>query len=505
MRFTNLICITATSLFAALAIPALVLAQENTPPNHARPHYKVIEIGTFGGPNSFFGSGAPIEESVNNRGLVVGGASTGLSDPYAPNCFFDCYIDHAFQWKEGFLSDLGTLPPGGFSSTASWVNEQGLIMGESETGFIDPSNGLPQQVAVVWLQNGEIVDLGTLGGDFSYGNAMNNRGEVAGIALNTVPDPFSYLGGTETHAFVWRNGYMEDLGTLGGPDSWGADVNERGDIVGWSYINSTPNSNNGPFCGANVPTQDPVLWRRDGEMIDLGTFGGTCGVVGSMFNAGSGGAINNRGQIVGTSNLAGNQSHHAFLWNEGALMDLGTLGGDNSDAYWINDAGEIVGAADVPGTEQNHHAFLWQNGKMTDLGTAKGWPCSTAIDINSKGRVIIDTGICFVGGGPGMLWENGTLYDLNKLIPPNSGIYISGVNFVNDRGEIGANGVLPNGDQRVLLLVPVSEDEGSTNSSDAASEAVPGRMNQPNRLMVPSSPRNSGRPSRLGSQTPTVP
>jgi len=482
MKPTNLMCITAVSLFAALAIPAPVIAQENADANHPHPRYKVIEIGTFGGPNSFFGSGAPIEESVNNQGFAVGGASTGLPDPYAPNCFFDCYIDHAFLWKKGFLTDLGTLPAG-YSSTASWVNERGLIMGESENGFLDPMNGLPEQVAVVWLQSGEIIDLGTLGGDFSYGNAMNNRGHVVGIAENTVPDPFSYLGGTETHAFIWRDGFMEDLGTLGGPDSWGADVNDQGDIVGWSYINSTPNSNNGALCGANAPTQDPVLWQRDGRMIDLGTFGGTCGVVGSMFNAGSGGAINNRGQIIGTSNLAGNQRHHAFLWNEGALTDLGTLGGDNSDAYWINDAGEIVGSADVPGAQHNHHAFLWKNDKMRDLGIAKGWPCSTAIDINSKGQVIIDTGICFVGGGPGMLWENGILYDLNKLIPSNSGVYISGVNFINDRGEIGANGVLPNGDQRVLLLIPVDKDEGSADTTDAETQAHPAWINQRDRLM----------------------
>jgi uncharacterized membrane protein len=101
-----------------------------------------------------------------------------------------------------------------------------------------------------------------------------------------------------------------------------------------------------------------------------------------------------------------------------------------------------------------HHAFLWKKGKMIDLGVAPGQPCSTAIDINSQGQVIIDTGVCGVGGGPGMLWENGNLYDLNSLIPPNSGIAVGDPNFINDRGEIAATGLLPNGSKHAILLVP---------------------------------------------------
>jgi probable HAF family extracellular repeat protein len=462
--------ITGLSLCAGLTLPVVSSAQEH---NTKQPHYIVKDMGTFGGPNSFFFS-SPVVESVNNRGTVVGGADTGLPDPYAPNCFSpDCYILHAFKWKNGVLTDLGTLPSG-YSSTAYGVNEKGLIMGESENGFIDPITGLPEQVAVRWEKDGEIVDLGTLGGSFSFANAMNNRGQVIGLALNTVPDPYSFLGlGTETHGFVWRNGFMEDLGTLGGPDSWAAAINEGGQVVGWSYVNSTPNANNGDTCAPNVPTQDPFLWQ-DGRMIDLGTFGGTCGYVGSAAAPG-GGAINSRGQVIGTSNLAGNQSHHAFLWNEGALTDLGTLGGNNAEAYWINGAGDIVGRADVRGPKQNHHGFLWKNGVMTDLGVPHGQPCSTAIDINAKGQIILSTGICGVGGGPGSLWQDGVLYDLNTLIPPDSGFFIEDVNFINDSGEIAVTGILPNGDQHDLLLIPASgndDNAGRTASTEVVAATI---------------------------------
>jgi probable HAF family extracellular repeat protein len=476
MKAKKMTCISAVVVLAALAVPVISSAQE---PDAKQPHYLVKDMGTFGGPNSFFFS-APVVQSVNNRGTVAGGADTGLPDPYPPSFFSpDGHILHAFKWKDGVLTDLGTLP-GGYSSTAYWVNERGLIMGDSQNGFIDPITGVPEAIAVLWGKDGEIIDLGTLGGSFSFGNAMNNRGQVVGIAENAVPDPYSYLLGTETHAFVWRDGFMEDLGTLGGPDSWAAAINESGQVAGWAFTNSTPNANNGDTCPPNVPTQDPFLREKDGRMIDLGTFGGTCGYVGAAA-AGSGGAINNRGQVIGTSNLAGNQTHHAFLW-EGSLTDLGTLGGANSEADWINDAGEIVGRADISGSNQYHHGFLWRHGVMTDLGVANGWPCSTAIDINAKGQIIVNTGICGVGGGPGSLWQDGILYDLNTLIPPNSGFVIGDPNFINDRGEIAVTGILPNGDQHDLLLIPDDNKDDDASSESAATHVMPALIDRPSRV-----------------------
>jgi probable HAF family extracellular repeat protein len=179
-------------------------------------------------------------------------------------------------------------------------------------------------------QDSSIIDLGTLEGGYeSFAFGVNNRGQVVGNATNGTPDPYSYyyaqiLGvsnGTQTRAFVWdKHNGMRDLGTLGGPDAWAALVNEQGQVAGISLTNFTANPDNGPSCAANVPSQNPFMWEEGTGMIDIGSFGGTCGAPQ---------AINNRGQVVGGSYLPGNTVVRAFLWDETShpqLKVLGTLG-----------------------------------------------------------------------------------------------------------------------------------------------------------------------------------
>ena len=175
--------------------------------------------------------------------------------------------------------------------------------------------------------------------------------QAVGFFSNTVADPFSFFGSFypyQIRAFLWQDGAMRDLGTLGGPDATANLVNERGQIAGQSYTNTTPN----PVTG--LPTADPFLWEK-GRMLDLGTLGGTSGFPY---------ALNNLGQVVGTSNLAGDIYYHPFVWSEDrGMQDLGTLGGNTGLTNWINDAGEIAGKTDLPGSSpQNHDAVLWRNG-----------------------------------------------------------------------------------------------------------------------------------------------
>jgi probable HAF family extracellular repeat protein len=155
------------------------------------------------------------------------------------------------------------------------------------------------------------------------------------------------------------------------------------------------------------------------------------------------------------------------------MQDLGTFGGDNGFAEHINEAGEIAGSADFPGN-QIHHAALWRNGAITDLGTVAGDPCSRAYGINAMGQIVGGSSSCtaFLHA---FLWENGgSAIDLNSLVAPGAGLTLTQANFINDRGDIAAVGVLPNGDQRAVLLIPCDEEHSDEEGCEDGSRAVEG-------------------------------
>jgi probable HAF family extracellular repeat protein len=114
---------------------------------------------------------------------------------------------------------------------------------------------------------------------------------------------------------------------------------------------------------------------------------------------------------------------------------------------------------------------------MTDLGVIDGDACSTGNGVNSRGQVVGDAGVCFVGGRA-WLWENGgPMVDLNDLALPGSGLHLQDATVINDRGEIVCTGVLANGDQHAVLLIPVdgvgSADSGAVATQSAAPRDVP--------------------------------
>jgi len=232
--------IIALTLFGALALTTPLAAQETAKPPHPHQyhHYQLVDVSTFGGPNSSYLQPLPEPGGrlLNSRGTAVGSGDTSTPDAFCISFNFDCYVGDGFKWQDGVVHALSPLP--GFnglnSATGFWVSDSGLTVGLSENG-LDPLTGGPAVEAVLWGTDNSLIDLGTLGGNASSANAVNNRGQVSGEALNTIPDPYTsnfnnfYISGaTQVHAFRWtRSRGMQDLGTLGGTDSAAFSINER--------------------------------------------------------------------------------------------------------------------------------------------------------------------------------------------------------------------------------------------------------------------------------------
>ena len=456
--------IMAVMLFGGLLLSDQLAAQEQQ--IHAgQVRYKLVVIDTFGGPNSFINPasvfGSP--RQINEHGIAVGAGATSVPTTTTSNAFI-CggtngvvsFVYHAFKW-DGTLIDLGSLDSDENCSAASSINASGAIAGTSEQdGEIDPALHAKQIRAVIW-KNGGIRSLGTFGGKHSAAAANNNRGEVVGFALNAIPDPFSYLDfllfggvstGTQTRAFLWHGGKLQDLGTLGGPDSAGTVLNDRGQVAGSSYTNFEPN----PITGA--PPLHSFLWEN-GKMIDLGTLGGAFS--GPL-------AINNRGQVVGFSTTANEEHTNPFFWESGRPIDLfKATKGKVITANAINDAGQVVGGGDFSNVGGSpFSAVLWSKGVVINLGTLPGDCFSEAYAINDNGQVVGASFACDTFENRAFLWENGSIIDLNEKVPSDLAVRLANAVAINERGEIGGFAA-PSGCAdaescgRAFLLLPAEE------------------------------------------------
>ena len=237
------------------------------------------------------------------------------------------------------------------------------------------ASGTSQLSNVFLWSDGVLRDLGTLGG-FTSVSDINGAGQVTGTAVSS-----------ETHAFMSQGETLRDIGTLGGAASAGLDINASGQVTGYSE-----NSDGGLRA---------FVWDGD-SMKDLGTLGG---------DFSSGEAINGAGYVAGSAATADGETH-AFLWNGTVMKDLGTLeGGEGSFAEAINATGQVAGDAGAPSGFS--HAFLWDGTAMKDLGTLGGIQSSTA-GMNGSGQVTgwSDTP---TGATHAFLWDGTMMRDLGSL------------------------------------------------------------------------------------------
>jgi probable HAF family extracellular repeat protein len=219
------------------------------------------------------------------------------------------------------------------------------------------------------LRHYTITNLGTLGGTFSEGVGVNNRGLVSGNS--TLP------GDLVVHAFLWEKGVMADLGTLGGPSSKTPEAwppNNSGEVPGYSDT-LTPDPNKENFCafvtgfGNTDNTCLPLVWHNGG-ITPLPLLGGNNGIAN---------AVNNRSEQAGVAetNLPDPNCvpplvlhFEPVFWRKDQPQQLRLVNGD-SDGFvqGINDQGDAVGWT---GPCFPVHAVLWEKGKPIDLGSLGG-------------------------------------------------------------------------------------------------------------------------------------
>ena len=317
------------------------------------------------------------------------------------------------------ITDLG-------SSSWSYSEAHGLNNLLQVVGEFEPTNFF--YVKAFLDTNGIIIDLGSLPGTpYAVAYAINDADQIVGES-NLHND---------THAFLYENGKMSDLGTLtpvGSGYSSAHAITRSGEAAGESSL-------------ADPSTIHAVLFSG-GTIKDLGALGGN-------YSAAYG--INNSGIIVGESDVVqqGVTNVHAFIYTNsigGTMVDLGTLGGNYSSARGVNDSGTVVGEAEtVVAGSTVLHGFYSRGGTMSDLGTLGG-STSSASAINSAGLMVgyaTDTNEI----SNAFLYNGSTLINLMDLLPPNSGwTNLSSADGINDAGQIIGSGYLADGEFQGYLL-----------------------------------------------------
>jgi len=259
---------------------------------------------------------------------------------------------HAYVFEDGNLRLLEAAGPSNFGNA---INDRGDVAGECQ------GRQEHRTKACIWTTVGLRKFKGLFGNYMVTVDGINNARQVAGS---------TYVNLGDVHPYRYDNGVVTDLGTLGGTGGYASGINKAGHVSGYSLI-ARNNSHYHAFI-------------HDGsQMKDLGTLrGGTSIAYG----------LNDADVAVGTSDLKDHESH-AVIFEDGQVRDLGTLGGSNSAALAINNRGVIVGRSDTK-TPGRVRGFIYRDGRMTELDnhldplSGTGWTVTEAAGVNDRGEIV---------------------------------------------------------------------------------------------------------------------
>ena len=347
------------------------------------------------------------------------------------------------------LTDLGVVEDMD-SSAAAAINSQGHVAGTAYKG--------EESCAFHYDYLKKIME--DAGGTNSRGFGINSLNMVVGDAFFPLPPGGIKVAINPSHAAVFQNGVVQDLGVLPGQVSSRANgINAMGQVVGFSSLIRDSNNSRA------------FSWSNQTGMIDIGTLGGSYAQAY---------AINNAGLITGTAQTAAAiGTTHAFLYcpscaGPAQKRDLGVLGGNSSYGMAINDYNHVVGYSTIKANDERVHAFLQDGIKMIDLGSLGGYgnpwgsDSSVALGVNNLDQVVGYTYLPATGGMPiqqvGFLWVRGSngkgqMTNLNTLLDvPGKNYLVFSATAINDNGKIAASTYeMGSGSVRAVLLTPESQ------------------------------------------------
>jgi probable HAF family extracellular repeat protein len=372
---------------------------------------------------------------------------------------------------------------GGTSGQANSINDRGWVTGAANL------SGDQYSHAVLWVK-GEKFDLGTLGGPNSgvFWPVNNNNGVIVGISEISTKDPLGAFfscpwffptdpfTGNSCQGFRWEKGVMTALPSFpGGHNSYATAANNRGQVVGWAETDF-----HDPTCVAPFQVLQfiAVIWGPKGEMQKLPPLPGD--------STSAATAINDKGQVVGISGdcgfaVGGVSARHSVIWENGVPTNIGDLGGTTwNTPTAINNEGTVVGFS-LPASNEGTtrwEAFIWsKEAGLHSLGKLRPDDRrSAAWGVNDDGQIV---GVSRDSGGTdrAVIWQNGTIANLNDLVPAGSP-YLIYANDINGQGQLVGQAFDPSTNETFGYLASPSADDAPASSATHRNLKLPGKIQQ---------------------------